>query len=120
MHARRAIPALLVAAAFVVVAAPTFAQETNEYVAAAYPDSPIVVTDSNSMDDAVINAKVVDVLRNDTSLAGRIGVQTSDREVELTGIVTGPSMYRQAERDAKSVYGVRNVRNLMSTRMGRY
>ena len=76
------------------------------------------MTESRAADDETITRNVVDVLANDAGLAGRIGVQTTDREVELTGIVTSPGMWRQAERDAKSVYGVRNVRNLLSTRIG--
>jgi osmotically-inducible protein OsmY len=118
MHARRILPALAVSAALAAAAAPAVAAQTDDYAADFYNESTIIVTESRSIDDAAINARVVDALRNDSRLAGRIGVQTLDREVELSGIVTSPGQWRQAERDAMSVYGVRNVRNLLSARIG--
>ena len=87
---------------------PAFAQDVVA------PESPIFVTPQ----DELITQQVVQALANDSRLAGRIGVQTTDREVELSGIVTNASQSRQAERDAKSVYGVVHVRNTLSTRIG--
>ena len=90
------------------LALPAFAQDVVA------PDSPIFVTPQ----DELITQQVVDALASDSRLAGRIGVQTTDREVELSGIVTNASQSRQAERDAKGVYGVVHVRNTLSTRIG--
>ena len=87
-------------------------------VAATPPDSPIIVTEPRATADELITRQVVDTLSSDARLAGRIGVQTVDGEVELSGIVTNASLSRLAERDAKGVQGVRNVRNLLATRMG--
>ncbi len=101
----RIITAAIALAALTV---PAFAQD---FVA---PESPIVVTPQ----DELITQQVVNALANDARLAGRIGVQTTDREVELSGIVTNASQSRQAERDAKGVYGVVHVRNTLATRMG--
>jgi osmotically-inducible protein OsmY len=81
-------------------------------------EPPIVVTESRATDDALITGEVVDTLAADPRLSGRIGVQTLDREVELTGIVTTAGQSRQAERDARSVYGVRSVSNKLATRIG--
>lgn len=94
------------------LAIPAFAQQ---YVA---PESPIIVTGPHAAQDELINEHVVQALSTDSRLAGRIGVQTMDREVELSGIVTNASQSRQAERDAKGVYGVRHVRNTLATRIG--
>ena len=117
MHARGRI-ALLVACA--ALAAPAFAMDhlyKPVKVALHSAEPPIVVTESRMNDDE-INSRVVDVLAGDPRLAGKIGVQTLDREVELTGIVNTAGQSRQAERDAKSVYGVRGVNNRLATRMG--
>lgn len=101
-------PILAAAIAVAALSIPAFAQD---FVA---PDSPIVVTPQ----DELITQQVVAALASDSRLAGRIGVQTTDREVELSGIVTNASQSRQAERDAKGVYGVVHVRNTLSTRIG--
>ena len=96
------------AVALAALTLPAFAQELVA------PDSPIFVTPQ----DEFITQQVMEVLANDSRLAGRIGVQTTDREVELSGIVTNASQSRQAERDARSVYGVVHVRNTLATRIG--
>lgn len=117
MQARRI--ALLVACA--TLAAPAFSMEhfhTKPTKVALHGEPPIVVTESRATDDSLITGEVVDTLASDSRLAGKIGVQTLDREVELTGIVTTAGQSRQAERDAMSVYGVRNVSNKLATRMG--
>jgi osmotically-inducible protein OsmY len=119
MHARRIVIALLLPAAFSTAAIaeqPTHVSMQTK--TALHKESAIIVTEARPTDDAIINADVVEALASDSRLAGRIGVQTLDREVELSGIVTSPGQSMQAERDAKSVYGVRNVRNLLSTRIG--
>jgi osmotically-inducible protein OsmY len=117
MHARGRI-ALLVACA--TLAAPAFAMDhfyKPTKVALHSSEPPIVVTESRVTEDE-ITSQVVDVLAGDPRLAGRIGVLTLDREVELTGIVTTAGQSRQAERDAMSVRGVRNVSNKLATRIG--
>ena len=82
------------------------------------PDSPIVVTSPRLTQDELINQQVVEALAGDARLSGRIGVQTLDQEVELSGIVTNASQSRRAEQDAMGVYGVRHVRNTLATRIG--
>lgn len=121
MNASRTISALIACAATAALAAPAFAaQMTYHYLPprAVAPESPIIVTEPRVFDDEAITLQVVDTLVDDRALDGRIGVQTTDRVVELTGIVTSAGQWRQAERDAKSVPGVLNVHNRLSTRIG--
>ena len=118
MDSRRLIPALLISAALVALTAPSFAADHNLKLAAAQIDSPIIVTEPRWATDEMINRGVVDALESDPRLAGRIGVETTDGVVELSGIVTTGGQSLQAERDAKAVYGVRNVHNTLATRMG--
>ena len=123
MNTRRTIPALLVSAALAALAAPAFAAESgNDLVAVAETgsDSPIIVTEGRATEDQLITRGVVDALSSDPRLAGRIGVETIDGVVSLTGIVTSAGQSRQAIRDAKGVAGVRNVHNELSTRIGGY
>jgi BON domain-containing protein len=112
MNGRRAIAAMVFAT---LGALPAFAGYDTVPANAA---ESIIVTEPRAAQDELITRDVVEVLSNDSRLAGRIGVQTTDREVELTGIVTNASLSLQAERDAKSVYGVRAVHNKLATRMG--
>jgi BON domain-containing protein len=126
MNAGRVIPAVLVSAALAALASPAFAagvaRSANHYLALAdlgyVPSSPIVVTESRATEDELITRGVVDSLAGDSQLAGRIGVETVDGVVSLSGIVTSPRQSRQAERDAGGVYGVRHVHNELATRIG--
>ena len=69
-------------------------------------------------DDRRITEDVVDVLASDTRVNGKIGVDTWRNDVTLTGRVSTPGQARIAERDAKSVDGVREVRNHLRTSVG--
>jgi BON domain-containing protein len=141
------IPALLATAALAAVATPVLAAETiyidtapayESYVppttyyydtapstyyydaapstTVVYAEPPIVVRPDDN--DASINQDVVDTLALDPRLSGRIGVETRDREVDLSGIVGTEGQALRAERDAMSVYGVSNVHNELTTRIG--
>lgn len=148
MTSSRRIPAFLAAAALAGLAVPAFAAETivietaptTTYYAAPVDDyvpptttyyyyepattqvyhsePPIVVTEPRATEDELITRDVVDTLANDPRLSGRIGVETNDREVELSGVVGTWGQALRAERDAKSVDGVRNVHNTLSPRVG--
>ena len=83
-----------------------------------YEAPPITVTAPYMTEDRRITSDVVDVLANDSRLAGKIGVETRDRDVTLSGVVTTPGQVRRAARDAQGVYGVRNVTNDLGTRVG--
>ena len=69
-------------------------------------------------EDQQINSDVVDSLASDPYLSGRIGVQTRDRDVNLTGTVGTPGQIRRAVRDARSVPGVDHVSSELRPRVG--
>ena len=148
MHSRQTIPALLASAALAAIALPAaaetiyietspadtiyspsmryyyYAEPATTYyysepaTTVTYVEPPIVVTAPRADDDLRINQDVVDTLANDPRLSGRIGVETRDQEVELSGVVTTDGQSMRAQRDAMSVYGVRNVQNNLTTRIG--
>jgi hypothetical protein len=83
-----------------------------------YEEPPITVTAPYMTEDQRITGNVVEVLADDPRLSGRIGVETRDNDVTLSGVVTTPGQARRAARDAQAVYGVRNVTNDLGTRVG--
>src|SRR6516162_6903378 len=114
MNARTRTSAMLASAVLAAAAMPAFGQTTifvetapsyPAYVPPTtyyyYTEPPIVVTPRD--DDASINQGVVDTLASDPN---------------LSGIVTTEGQSMRAERDAKSVYGVSNVQNDLTTRIG--
>jgi BON domain-containing protein len=123
------IAALLVSATFSAFALPGHAGQavvtgsapvaSYQLAAAEMGSAPqIIVTETRGNQDLLITRGVVNALSQDARLAGRIGVETLDGDVELTGIVTTAGQSRQAERDAMSVSGVRHVHNELATRIG--
>jgi osmotically-inducible protein OsmY len=97
-HARRIVLALAVALAGTSLLAcsetPT-RESTGQYV-----------------DDAAITTKVKAALVKDQSLAGfQIGVETYKNVVQLSGFVDSPRRAERAQEVARSVEGVRSVRN---------
>jgi hypothetical protein len=83
-----------------------------------YEAPQIIVTAPYMTEDQRITSDVVDVLANDPRLSGKIGVETRNNDVTLSGVVTTPGQARRAARDAQGVYGVRNVTNDLGTRVG--
>lgn len=129
MNTQSRIAALLVSATLTAFAVPALAAQavvTGTAPAASYHLASadtgyapqIVVTETRGSQDLLITGAVVDALSQDARLAGRIGVETLDGDVELTGIVTTAGQSRQAERDAMGVSGVRHVHNQLATRIG--
>jgi hypothetical protein len=129
-----AIAAPAMAATTVIVATPDddyYAPATTYYytpsttyyytprVTEVYYEPPIVVTRPRMSDDQLITYDVVDTLANDPRISGKVGVETKNNVVELTGVVTTPGEARRASRDAMSVDGVKYVRNNLDTRVGR-
>ena len=78
----------------------------------------IIVTAPPLSENQAITRDVVDTLAADPRLSGRIGVETRNNVVELSGRVTTPGQVRIAERDAKSVPGVRDVQSLLRSSVG--
>ena len=129
MNTQSRIAALLVSATLTVFAVPAHSAQavvTGNAPVASYQlasaevgSAPqIIVTETRGNQDLLITRGVVDALSQDARLAGRIGVETLDGDVELTGIVTTAGQSRQAERDAMGVSGVRHVHNGLATRIG--
>ena len=84
-----------------------------------YREPDVVVTAPRYYnDDRRITDDVVTVLANDPRLSGKIGVETFRNDVTLTGRVSTPGQARIAERDARVVDGVREVRNHLRTSVG--
>jgi osmotically-inducible protein OsmY len=71
------------------------------------------------LDDTTISAKVQAGIVEDQSLKGfRIGVETMQNVVQLSGFVDTPDAKQRAESIARRVDGVRGVRNDIVVRSG--
>jgi len=86
---------------------------TTEYVAPA-----IEVTAPYLTEDQRITGDVADAIAADPRVSGRIGVDTYNNEVTLSGYTSTPGQARHAERDARGVDGVRHVNNEIRPRVG--
>ena len=105
-----AIPALAPAAAN----GPQVYSVTEQYGS----EPSITVTAQRSGSDQRINASVVAGDRGDGRISGRIGVDTLNANVTLTGRVMTPAMAERAASDARSVDGVADVTNYIRARVG--
>ena len=71
------------------------------------------------VDDATVTSKVKTALLSDSGLKSfDIGVETYKDVVQLSGFVDSPDQKVQAEQIARSVSGVRGVRNDIVVRTG--
>jgi hyperosmotically inducible periplasmic protein len=69
-------------------------------------------TTGQYIDDATVTAKVkADLVKDDTVKATDVGVATTAGEVHLSGFVTSEAARQRAEQVAKSIKGVKSVRN---------
>ena len=94
------------------VPAPTPVVET------APAEDPITVTKPRLTEDQRIHAEVMELLATNPRLTGRIGVESRDSVVHLSGYLATPGQVSLAERDARSVRGVRAVQNEIQSRIG--
>ena len=69
-------------------------------------------------EDARIRAQVADRLTANRNIWGRIGIDSRGSVVYLTGYTMTMEQARRAEREARSVNGVRAVRNEIRPRIG--
>ena len=83
-----------------------------------YEAPTITVEAPRPSEDQRITNDVVDTLASDPWLSGRIGVETRDQEVNLSGTVTTPGQVRRAVRGAQSVPGVRHVTSELRPKVG--
>ena len=68
--------------------------------------------------DERIQSEVMDRIANNPNLSGKIGVESHDSVVRLSGWTRTVGQARAAERDARSVLGVRYVENEIRPRVG--
>ena len=82
-------------------------------------EEPAVIVEAPRWtEDQRLTNDVVDVLASDRYLSGRIGVETYDRDVRLSGSVTTPGQVRRAVRDAQGVPGVDHVTSELRPKVG--
>ena len=107
-------PVLVPAPEPVLVPAPAAIPETR----AVAPEPGIIVTEQRLTEDERIQAQVMDVLARNPTLTGKVGVETRDQVVNLSGYLMTNGQVMRAGRDAGSVIGVRYVVNEIRPRVG--
>jgi hypothetical protein len=78
----------------------------------------IIVEDRRLTEDERIRADVIDRIAGNPRISGLIGVETQDSVVRLSGWTRTSGQAWHAERDARSVGGVRYVQNEIRPRTG--
>ena len=79
---------------------------------------PITVEERRLSRDEVIQLAVMDLLRNNDRLTGKIGVESYDSVVRLSGWTMTAGQARRAGQAAYGVQGVRHVENEIRPRIG--
>lgn len=78
----------------------------------------ITVQERRLSEDERMQLAVLDKLASSTTISGKIGVETNDAVVTLTGYTSTSGQAYRAERDARSIVGVRYVQNEIRPRVG--
>lgn len=78
----------------------------------------ITVEQRRLSEDERIQAVVMDKLANNPRLSGKIGVESRDSVVRLTGYTRTVGQAWHAEREARGVVGVKYVQNEIRARVG--
>ena len=81
-------------------------------------EPPITIEHKRLTLDERIQAEVMDRLATAPHLSGKIGVETHDAVVTLTGLVTTTGQAHRAGREAGRVEGVRYVENRVRAKVG--
>jgi osmotically-inducible protein OsmY len=105
---------IVMAGALIAAASAVGAQAADESAT-----SPITVYGQRATEDQRINDDVVAAIANDSSLDGKIGVQTEDGKVTLTGLVSTFGQADRAGQDAESVDGVKEVDDQVNALVGK-
>jgi hyperosmotically inducible periplasmic protein len=79
---------------------------------------PITVEERRLSEDERIQAQVMDKLASNERLSGKIGVESHDAVVRLSGWTSTSGQAWRAGRDAGSIDGVRYVQNEIRPRVG--
>jgi len=84
----------------------------------AAPQPPVTIETRRLTLDERIQADVMDAVYNVPNISGKIGVESHDAVVTLTGYTTTGGMAWRAARAAGSIQGVRYVQNEIRPRVG--
>ncbi len=79
---------------------------------------PSIMVTARRGDDQRINDGVIAAIAGDARISGRIGVDTFNAGVTLTGRVMTPAMAERAVSDARGVAGVQEVTSYLRARVG--
>ena len=112
-----------------VVVNDSLAPNENVVIAAEEPAAPVVIERSvyqpaitieqrRLSNDERIQAQVMDRLAGIQNISGKIGVESNDAVVRLTGYTATNGQAYRAGREASSVMGVRYVQNEIRPRVG--
>jgi osmotically-inducible protein OsmY len=83
-----------------------------------YVEDPIIVTAPYMTEDQAITSEVMDRIYNDPGITGRVGVDTFNNVVTLSGRVGTPWQADKAVRHAQNTPGVREVNTQLMSRIG--
>jgi hypothetical protein len=83
-----------------------------------YVEPPIIVTAPYLTEDQAITSEVMDRIVSDPGISGRVGVDTFNNKVTLSGRVGTPWQADKAQRHAQNTPGVREVNNELRSRIG--
>ena len=86
-------------------------------VFAGTPESSMTITEQRLTDER-IQARVMEVLANNPELSGKVGVESKDQVVNLSGYLMTSGQVMRAGRDASKVQGVRYVVNEIRPQLG--
>ena len=93
--------------------------ERSYVVERAYVPQPgMTIEERRLSEDERIQLVVMDRLASNPRISGKIGVESRDAVVTLTGYTRTVGQAWHAERDARSVAGVRYVQNQIRPRVG--
>jgi osmotically-inducible protein OsmY len=107
----------ILASAFLATAALAGPVLADNVKLAAATEPSITITEPR-LTDARIQAAVMQMLANNSQLSGKVGVESHDQVVSLTGYLATPGQVWRAGRDASRVQGVRYVVNEIRPLMG--
>jgi hyperosmotically inducible periplasmic protein len=82
------------------------------------PQPPIMIEERRLTLDERIQGNVMDLLAQASNLSGKIGVESQDAVVTLSGYTTTAGQAQRAGRYAASVEGVKAVQNQIRPRVG--
>jgi osmotically-inducible protein OsmY len=80
--------------------------------------APITVEERRLTEDERIQSAVMDRLASNSRLSGKIGVESRDAVVTLTGYTSTAGQAYRAGREAHGVMGVKYVQNEIRPRIG--